>query len=86
MVAIKRLSARDRARLRSALETVQHLDLRPTIPIQRQKTGPPRAWDWQTVCSTEALQPRSRWRKVQCEINNPSGGYSGKRQEILTDK
>lgn len=35
MVAIKRLSARDRARLRSALETVQHLDLLTHDPYSK---------------------------------------------------
>ena len=35
MVAIKRLSARDRARLRSALETVQHLDLLTRDPYSK---------------------------------------------------
>ena len=35
MVAIKRLSAGDRARLRSALETVQHLDLLTRDPYSK---------------------------------------------------
>ena len=35
MVAIKRLSARNRARLRSALETVQHLDLLTRDPYSK---------------------------------------------------
>ena len=35
VVAIKRLSARDRARLRSALETVQHLDLLTRDPYSK---------------------------------------------------